>query len=187
MASILVQTTDFTGLYAIAQTTYTTPKLQAFIDEHEKSLIRKLLGLELGDLFIASVTSYAPVGARYLAIFNPLAIQLDDTVPNNYYDTDGYCGRHIYESRGMKEILKGLIYCLYVQDQQAQHSQSGVVKSAADVSNVMTPENAARLGEVRHNGIIGDWEAVQYYCNVNSDTYPEFKGLRLAPKYSAIL
>ena len=38
MASILVKTTDFTGLYYIAQTTYTTPILQAYIDEFEKTL-----------------------------------------------------------------------------------------------------------------------------------------------------
>jgi len=44
MASILVKTTDFTGLYYIAQTTYTTPILQAYIDEFEKTYIGKLLG-----------------------------------------------------------------------------------------------------------------------------------------------
>ena len=76
MASILVKTTDFTGLYYIAQTTYTTPILQAYIDEFEKTYIRKLLGLTLGDLFIATVVNNLPVGARYLNVFNPLAIQV---------------------------------------------------------------------------------------------------------------
>jgi hypothetical protein len=187
MASILVKTTDFTGLYYIAQTTYTTPILQAYIDEFEKTYIRKLLGLTLGDLFIATVVNNVPVGARYLNVFNPLAIQVSGL--NNGVSLVGefYTEGRIFESRGMKEILKGIIYCLYVQGTQAHHSQSGVAKSLGDVGIVMTGESAARMGEIRHNGIISDWEAVQYYIHVNAATYPEYDGLQLAPKYSAIL
>jgi hypothetical protein len=187
MASILVRTTDFTGLYAIAQTTYTTPILQAYIDEFEKTYIRKLLGLELGDLFIATVTNYLPVGARYLAVYNPLAIQVNGLDSGVYLNGQNWVSGRIYESRGMKEILKGIIYCLYVQGTQSHHSQSGVAKSLADVGIVMTGENAARMGEIRHNGIISDWEAVQYYIQQNNSTYTEFDGLQLQPKYSAIL
>ncbi len=187
MASILVKTTDFTGLYYIAQTTYTTPILQAYIDEFEKTYIRKLLGLTLGDLFIATVVNNVPVGARYLAIYNPLAIQVNGIETGVYLNGQNWVSGRIYESRGMKEILKGIIYCLYVQGTQSHHSQSGVAKATADVSAVMTGENAARMGEIRHNGIISDWEAVQYYIQQNIATYPEFEGLQLQPKYSAIL
>lgn len=188
MASILVKTTDFVGTYKLAQTPYTTATLQSFIDANEKSIIRHLLGLELGDLFIASVTAYAPVGARYLALFNPLALQVDDNASTstwgNYYS---FVYRHIYESRGMKEIILGVIYCLYVSDQQHYQGQSGVVSANADAAIVTSFENAARQGEIRHNGVIADWEAVQYYISQNSATYPEFKGVELQPKYSALL
>jgi hypothetical protein len=187
MASILVKTTDFTGLYAIAQTNYTTPIVQAYIDEFEKTYIRKLLGLELGDLFIATVVNNAPVGARYLALFNPLALQLTGLSIGVQLNGENYSSSRIFESRGMKEILKGIIYCLYVQGTQSHHSQSGVAKAMADVSVIMTGENAARMGEIRHNGIIADWEAVQYYIHVNAATYPEYEGLQLQPKYSAII
>jgi hypothetical protein len=51
----------------------------------------------------------------------------------------------------------------------------------------MSGENAARMGEIRHNGIISDWEAVQYYISQNNATYTEYDGLELQPKYSAIL
>jgi hypothetical protein len=186
--AILIKTTDFVGVYKLAQTPYTTATLQAFIDANEKSIIRNLLGLELGDLFIASVTAYAPVGARYLALFNALALQVDDQASSstwgNYF-TFSY--NHIYESRGMKEIILGIIYCLYVSDQQHYQGQSGFVSANADAAVVTSFENAARQGETRHNGVIGDWEAVQYYISQNSTTYPEFKGLELQPKYSALL
>jgi hypothetical protein len=187
MASILVKTTDFTGLYAIAQTSYTTPILQAYIDEFEKTFIRKLLGLELGDLFIATVVNNAPVGARYLAVFNPLAIQVSGLNSGVFLNGQNWVAGRIFESRGMKEILKGIIYCLYVQGTQSHHSQSGVAKATADVSIIMSGENAARMGEIRHNGIISDWEAVQYYISQNNATYTEYDGLELQPKYSAIL
>ena len=187
MASILVKTTDFTGLYAIAQTSYTTPILQSYIDEFEKTFIRKLFGLELGDLFIATVVNNVPVGARYLAVYNPLAIQVSGLDSGVFLNGQNWVTGRIFESRGMKEILKGIIYCLYVQGTQAHHSQSGVAKSLGDVGIVMTGENAARMGEIRHNGIISDWEAVQYYISQNNSTYTEFDGLELQPKYSAIL
>jgi hypothetical protein len=187
MASILVKTTDFAGLYAIAQTSYTTPIVQAYIDEFEETYIRKLLGLELGDLFIATVVNNAPVGARYLAVFNPLALQLTGLSIGVQLNGENYSSSRIFESRGMKEILKGIIYCLYVQGTQSHHSQSGVAKAMADVSVIMTGENAARMGEIRHNGIIADWEAVQYYISQNGATYPEYEGLQLQPKYSAII
>ena len=43
MASILVKTTEFTGLYYIAKTTYTTPILQAYIDEFEKIQTQQII------------------------------------------------------------------------------------------------------------------------------------------------
>jgi len=117
-----------------------------------------------------------------------LALQVDDQASSstwgNYF-TFSY--NHIYESRGMKEIILGIIYCLYVSDQQHYQGQSGVVSANADAAIVASFENAARQGETRHNGVIGDWEAVQYYISQNSATYPEYKGLELQPKYSALL
>ena len=186
MASILVQTTDFTGFYKINQTTQTTAVLQSFIDKNEKSIIRRLLGLELGDLFIADVAAFTPVTARYLALFNPIAIQISglSTFVDDYYQ---YGNGHIYESRGMKEIILGMLYDLYVTDQQHLQSQSGVVRSEVDAAKALGFDNAARQGETRHNSIIDDYEAVQYFARTEAATYPEYDGLRITVKYSAII
>lgn len=170
---ILLATTDFAaGEYQIAQTAEDTALLQTYIDKHETSLIRRILGKELGDLFIANI---ADGSGRYYDIKQPFFEQEDG---------DGY----VYESKGMKDALMGLIYCLFVSENQVRHTQSGVTLQSSEVSSTLSPENAALKGDYAWNDGVTSIQAIQWYCGVeHSDVYTEYAGTFFRYKFNQLL
>lgn len=172
--AIILQTSDFTGKYAISTDVSTVTKLQEYIDRHEREYIYRLLGKELGDLFIADVSSYAPVTAKYVVIFNQL----------NFEDS----GDHLYISRGIKEILKAVVFYHYVADEMAEHGQSGVSVPSIDTSSRSTAEGVLRFAEQRFNSILPSVEAIQVYVEQEEPAdYPEYEYHKWEPKYSSIV
>ena len=176
---ILLETTDFdAGEYAIAQTNETTALLQTYIDKYEAPYIKRILGDELGLLFIEDIqgedSDSEAVAARMIAIRDAFFIQ-----------EDSGC---VHESEGMKEVLKAIVFYFFVSKTQVKHSQSGVITNAAEVSNIAQPENATRFAETKFNGALSSIEAIQWYCGTEeSATYPEYEGTYIRPRYSNLL
>jgi hypothetical protein len=166
---IIVQISDFTGFWAIATSNKTEDNLQEMIDLQERMYIDKLLGKELADLFVEDLEDGVPQDEIFTAIFEPF--------------TDN-CGNY---SRGIKDILKGLIYHDYVSPNQSFHSQSGIGINEVDTTAVQSFENAARNGEIRWNDAIESYEVVQKYITDNLSTYPTYDGKKLKVKFSSIL
>lgn len=173
---IILQLSDFNKKYSIAQSNNTDAALQECIDDFEASSIKKILGVELGTAFIAALAAdpTPPLPAKYVAIRDAFIEQ-----SNN-------CKR-IYESKGMKDALAAIVYYEYVSNDQAKHTQSGVVTNASEVSNIASPENAERLGEQKYNEALDTIWAIQWKCENDKETYPDYKGIKFSAKYSSLL
>ena len=161
----LIIANDFTGKYEVHISQFTADKLQEYIDRYETSILNKLLGVELYNLFIANIVSPTPLPI-YNKIFLPFIEQTD-------------CGE-ILESKGMKDLLTGMIYFYYVRDQYTQMSTLGAVKNKGENSEsttyVMSGLNA------RWNEAVETYDAIQRYIELNKSVdYPTFKGLREYP------
>lgn len=170
MAAVLVTLADFTGILGIAKSIVTNPELQNYIDTNEGAYIRKILGVELGNLFIADLANPSQAD-RFAALED--AFQVQDS-----------CG-HIYESRGLVFILTSMLYFDYVYDTQVRHSQSGTTKSDAETAKTSSTQGAFAKAAKRWNDALADIEAIQYRCTTELPaTYPEFKGISITPQYS---
>ena len=175
---ILLTTDDFSGFHGIATNPASLPLLQEYIDRFEQSYIMRILGVELGTKFIADIkgedSDSSALEDRFEVIFNPFIKQ-------------DYC-RHIMESKGMKDVLAALVFYEFISSTQAKSSQAGVITNQAEVSNIASPENAARFGEVKWNSALSSIEAIQWWCGVKDHAnYPEYEGTYFRPKYSPLL
>lgn len=172
---IILQTSDFIGRYELAKAVATNEILQDVIDTFEKSTLYKLLGKELADLLIADLDNGEPQTTRFQTIFEAI-----------YDDTDGA----VAESRGIKEILKAVVYYEYTKETLAKQTQSGVAIQITENGTILSPLAAIRKGERLQNDVIESWETIQWYCEQNGTTYPEYNASnvkRLAPVFSSVL
>lgn len=173
---ILVVKSDFIGLFELARTPFTDTTLQAYIDEYEESTICKILGVELGKLFIEALQSSSTLDPRFEAIKDAFIEQ-----------ATGQCVKKIYESKGMKQILASVVFYKYVSKSQLKHSQVGVVLNKAETSDVTSVRAAMRFGESKYNQALEWVEAIQHKCKSDKVTYPEYAGICFDPEYSSIL
>jgi hypothetical protein len=171
---IIVQKSDFVGFQSVARSTANDAILQACIDRNEKNYIYQILGVTLGDLFIASLVNGVPVGARYLAIFNEINI------------LDNYT---LHQSKGLKDILVSMIMWNYLTENAATDSQSGVMAMQSESANTSGFENVNRFAEKRWNDALENIDTITWYVYISQTaTYPEYTPLPpIRPKYSAIL
>ena len=175
---ILLTTDDFDKFQSIAQSPFSLPLLQEYIDRYEESYIKRILGVTLGQLFITDIqtedSASAAIDDRYLEILLPFIKQHDH--------------ERIMESKGMKDVLASLIFYHYISDNQAKHSQAGVVTNQAEVSNILSVEDATRFAEMKWNNALSSIHAIQWWCDCeNAKDYPDFMGMRFHPKYSPLL
>lgn len=182
---ILVTLDDFSGYYSLAQSVNTKPVIQNYIDRLEAQFIKRILGVELGELFIADVqgldSDSSAIEDRFQVLIDPFSKQVKRG------DFGGW-SNNIYESKGMKSILLGMIYSEYVSNEQVQHSQGGMINSQVETANAATPAEADRIGEVKWNDSLLSIIAIQWYCGCNQRaTYPEYDGMYFRPKYSNLL
>lgn len=160
----ILQVTDFAnGRYKIPVKTTQDTGLIAMIATVENEYLPKLFGVELYDLFIADLsgTPSIPGSARFLQVFNAFNDQTDD---------------FLTQSEGMKVMLEGLVYYLYVRDRVTRVTTDGVKVTVGENS-----ENVTAVGEdinSQYNDAIHNYKVIQnYMLNVDPDTYPEFAGI----------
>ena len=163
--SLILTTDDFsTGRFKIPKNTKQTADLQVYLDRVEAEYLPQLFGVELYNLFVADYNS-APAGQptapRFILIFDPFLFQDD---------------QRYLRSEGIKEMLKGFVYYLYLRDRITRVTTTGLKETKS--------ENADNVSGTHHdlnsrfNEAVESYQAMQsYMLNVDPDDYPEFKGI----------
>lgn len=181
---ILLSVTDFTGFFNIptSNSRETTTLLQTYIDRYEKTYLCNLMGVELAELFIADLANVTQE-TRFAVIQD--AFYLDD--PN----TTGV----MYESKGLVDMLTGVIFYHFVTERSALLTTNGVSVSVTETGEILSPEGAYRFAERKFNQMLATWEAIQWYIedyapseypNDADRLYPEFNGQGMDYKFSPI-
>ena len=155
---------DYVGEYQIATNKNTSKKLEGYITRYEKYYLYQLLGCELADLYIADLQAGGiPQDPRFVAIYEEFCEQ----------DECGY----MYISRGIKEMLTGLVYFEYVKNNNSIVGSSGNVSKEGENSK----EASAWKHDLfnRHNIAVETATAIQWYICDNMTVYPEFKGVEI--------
>lgn len=168
---------SFVGQKLVAKSPHVTPVLQSFIDEYEATYIRRILGVELGNLLIEYIQAGSgsnPPEERFDVLIEPFQMQ------------DEGCHSHIYESKGLADALTSFIYFHFICDTQQRHGQSGVAVSQSDTANVVSPRVAARKAESIFNTALDTVEAIQHKCRIDPATYPEYRGIKIEPEYGSL-
>jgi len=162
----IVQTSDFTGEYFIAQGKYAD--LSSQIERTEKVWLAKLLGAELSKLFIADIQlDHEPDETRFVTIF--------DEFVEDY-------GSEVVQSSGIKEMLKGLIYYEYVPKTNVMHTQTGLVSSLNENSTPQTEARGAQFIMNHYYKAIKTYNAIQWYIEQHKSDYPEYNGIPVEPQ-----
>lgn len=157
---ILINNTDFIGVYAVPQDKYSVNLIDSTIAEREKEALIYLLGSELADLFIADLVDGVPVTARFTAIYEPLTVQLYN---------------HIFISKGLKDAVLRYVYFHHVVSQKYQNTITGTVQKVGSNSQ---PAKIDTLWLSRtYNLGIDTFRTIQYYIFDNKTEYEEYKGI----------
>ena len=160
----IVQVTDFAnGKYVIPTNPMQDTDLQTYIDDTQRIYLLQLLGVELYDLFIADLVNNVPQSSRFLKIFNPFNNQTNSV---------------LIISDGMKEMVKGFVYYVYLRDLVNRATTTGLTKSlplnADNVSGVWYDLNR------RYNESVETYKVIQNYIEVlYPNTFPEYDGVIL--------
>lgn len=172
---ILLSTSDFVdGKYdlpaASSTIASTTSEVQAYIDQHEKNYIYKLLGVTLGDSIIAYIAGGSTGNTYFDKIIDPFA---EDA---NWYP----CG-YIKQSLGLKTYLQACIYYEYTKDTLSE-SLAGTIDQNAELASKAGASQTMRKAEREFNALLGTIEAIQSVCSGDSVNYPGYNGSRMAVK-----
>lgn len=181
----MLQTTDFTGYYKIAQDQNTAAILADYIAKYEKQYLVELFGVELYDLFIADLDSNVPQSSRFLTVFN--ALNYSDSGESTFYPI-GFNGRGCFSdntpepyvpqySEGILKMLKGFIYFEFVNEYGYMVSQTGVVQNMNENSEALPGAKHLGLIESRYNDSVHSFTVIRNYMKANPDLYPEYDGI----------
>ena len=125
MGLVLSSSEDFNfGKYQINDADVTRQNLKEYVKQNEKKLIYELLGIELGDLFIADLDAdKKPQTQRFIKIFEPLAFNF---------------GHKLIMSDGIKELLQGFVFSEFVKEQNFKNNINGSGKGLYPQGDVIS-------------------------------------------------
>ena len=173
---ILLTKADFSGFHLLAKSIAGNPILDDYILRYEESYIKKIFGVELGQIIIDSLpegSGSEEIPQRILDAINPFILQPI---------------QKIWESKGLVDILASLVYYHFICDTQPKHGQSGVVINQVEVGDIQGYQNAVRFAEKKWNNCLESIEAIQWYCGQEKKSnYPEYKGRRFDPNYTSMI
>lgn len=152
---VTISTGSFVGKFEVSINVFTTPKLQQYIDRYSTKYLYDMLGEELFLLWNAGAGT--PI---YDKLTNPFIFQ-------------SRCGK-VYESKGIEDMLLGLIYWHYVTDITTKQSINGGIKN----SNENSKDASFVLANVhdRYYESLLTYRAIQAWVIDNSIDYPLFNG-----------
>lgn len=163
---IIISSNDFVnGEYLINNNDNTKQNLKDYITNYERTFIYELLGIELGDLFISDLDAITkkPQTQRFIDIYEPV-----------YFQKYG-C---IYQSKGIKEMLKGLVYAQFVSSQNFKNTINGNTQGIYQIGETGQTVSAVRNGVVqKYNKSVSSFKSIQFFIHTNSSVYPEFEGV----------
>lgn len=161
----LVEISDFTGALAIPRDNTTKAELfDPIRDERQFELIYKMLGVTLGQAFINDLDSNGvPQTAIYQTLYNSMIFQDD-------------CDE-IYESKGIKEMIKSYVYYYFVRELNNSPETTGVRTTKGENSDLNTS-----VGFIvrRYNDAIAWAKTIQEYIRQNDTDYPDYDGVELS-------
>jgi hypothetical protein len=158
----ILSLSDFNaGKYELHRGMYDNAKFQNYIDIFEKRYLIQLLGVELYNEFDADLIAGGgtPTEQRFIDIFNELNFDY------------AHC---IYQSEGIKEMLKGFIYYEIVADEINQMTPVGNVLPQGENSERATTLYTTFYS--RYNMAVKTYEAIQKHIWLNRDQYDKFNG-----------
>lgn len=161
----ILQVSDFqSGRFRIPVKSVQDASLLEKIDTVESIYLPRLFGVDLFKLFIADLsvgTPQTPSSPRFVKVFDPFIDQNDE---------------FLTQSEGIKVMLQGLVYYLYVRDRVTRVTTDGV--------KVTTGENSDNISAIGHdinsrfNEAILTFKVIQHFMfSVDEDTYTEFEGV----------
>lgn len=161
----ILTTDDFmNGRYIIPVIGQTKTDLELYIERIEFEYLPKLFGKDLYDLFLldlAQPTVGEPTDPRFVKVYNPL-IEQPETC--------------LYESWGIKEMLKGFVYYHFIKDDTSRVTTIGIKMTLGENSDSVSAIHHDIL--CRFNDSVSTYKAIQWWmCDEDSDNYPEYKGI----------
>lgn len=161
----LVEITDFVGYYEIAQDKFTLPRFTQIRDEKQFELIYKVMGAELGEIFIADLDgSGEPVTQRFIDLYEP------------FQEDQATCDSEIVISDGIKKMVTAYVYFYWVSDNKGRVGISGNTQSEGQNSAV---NKSNQFIVERYNKALQTGKAIQWFIGENLTDYPEYKGVEL--------
>lgn len=156
-----INTTDFVGQYALATDKFTKSKLDQYIDENELDLLRELLGIGLYNEFIADYDG-TPQNTfsepRFEDIYEPL----------KYSDGEGL-GSCEYNTIGIKKMLIGFIYFLFIRDENFYHTIGGTKEN--EQANAANRSIAFTNAYTNWNKSVDTYNQIQMFIVLNPKNY----------------
>ena len=152
-----VVASDFTGKFEIHVSGVKAATLDGYIDRYEDYYLKRLFGLDLYNTWLGSVDSAIP-DPIYTFLKNPFDYQEN---------------QELLQSRGVKDMLLGLIYFEYNKDNRVQQTIHGKVSLKQEVS---TPASNREMSTIR-NEAVWTYKAIQKYICYNLSTYPDYAGV----------
>ena len=161
----ILTTDDFkNGRYIIPVVGQQKTDLELYIDRIEFEYLPKLFGKDLYDLFLADLllpTAGEPTDPRFEKVFYPFIAQPDAT---------------LYESWGIKEMLKGFIYYHFIADDTSRVTTIGIKISIGENSNNVSAIHHDIL--CRFNDSVATMCSIQWWMSIeDKENYPEYKGI----------
>lgn len=191
MALPITKPTDYIGEVKISSNQYDEKDLLLYIQRYEQEILEELLGCDLSAAFIADLDAdNNSTEQRFIDINAPFCI--DDNLNtyflyeypyfyecNNQYT--GYKCKLQWRSRGIKELLKSLVYFHYVRDQKVKNTVTGNVVNQNNVSREASfaESNIRRI----YNNILKTRNAIQWRICKNADSlnYDDYNGIYQKP------
>ena len=175
----LITIDDMKGTVQLQMDDCTEDLFDEIRDEWQDCYIYKLLGAELGDLFIADYDANSPttLTPRFQAIFDKFQKDVDECISFAGYDYTVFNGK-LVKSRGIKKYIEYIVWFYFARNNNVIISLAGNKVSLGENS---TPSadgfNLAR----NFNKAIDTGRAIQWYICNNEDghEYPEYNGQHL--------
>lgn len=160
----IIQISDFVGKYAVSKNAFDIADLQHYIDKYEVKYIYDLLGVTLGNLLLADITTpfALPTTVIYQDIFKAI----------NSDNASYFCNQ--IRSNGIKEMLLGFIYFEYVRTKSVVNTPTGSF-TAQNEASVLADWSATEI-YTNYNEAIKSYKTIQNYININNTIYPTFNG-----------
>jgi len=192
---------EYTGIYKIATDQFSEAILTDFITQNETEILLELFGVDLYNLFIDDLNpSNVPQTARFLSVYNAFAVQdvnngfvfyagspfdpyVLPSVTGGCVPKSGKNENKIYQSYGIKDMLRGFVYYQYNTKSDMQATPVGMRTSDAMAATMgSNPLRNNRLTDA-YNRAVKSYQSIQYYMSKSEfkDNYPEYNGIEKQP------